>query len=101
MRWMNLEPIIQSEVSQTEKNKYRIFTHMYGTQKEGSGEPLCRAAMETQTLRLKDTAGGGGEDGEGVEKREPSYTVGENANQYSHYGEKCGDSLKTGNRTPI
>ena len=32
--------------------------------------------------------------GEGVEKREPSYTVGANANQYSHYGEQCGDSLK-------
>ena len=32
--------------------------------------------------------------GEGVEKREPSYTVGGNANQYSHYGEQCGDSLE-------
>ena len=32
--------------------------------------------------------------GEGVEKREPSYTVGRNAKQYSHYGEQCGDSLK-------
>ena len=32
--------------------------------------------------------------GEGVEKREPSYTVGGNANYYSHYGEQCGDSLK-------
>ena len=32
--------------------------------------------------------------GEGVEKREPSYTVGGNAIQYSHYGEQCGDSLK-------
>ena len=32
--------------------------------------------------------------GEGVEKREPSYTVGGNANQYSHYGEQCGDSLR-------
>ena len=32
--------------------------------------------------------------GEGVEKREPSYTVGGNAKQYSHYGEQCGDSLK-------
>ena len=32
--------------------------------------------------------------GEGVEKREPSYTVGGNANSYSHYGEQCGDSLK-------
>ena len=32
--------------------------------------------------------------GEGVEKREPSYTGGGNANYYSHYGEQCGDSLK-------
>ena len=32
--------------------------------------------------------------GEGGEKREPSYTVGGNANEYSHYGEQCGDSLK-------
>ena len=30
MRWMNLEPIIQIEVSQKEKHKYRILTHMYG-----------------------------------------------------------------------
>ena len=32
--------------------------------------------------------------GEDVEKREPSYTVGGNANSYSHYGEQCGDSFK-------
>ena len=32
--------------------------------------------------------------GEGVEKREPLYTVGGNANKYSHYGEQCGDSFK-------
>ena len=30
IRWMNLEPIIQSEVSQKEKDKYHILTHMYG-----------------------------------------------------------------------
>ena len=29
-RWMNLEPIIQSEVSQKEKDKYRILMHIYG-----------------------------------------------------------------------
>ena len=29
-----------------------------------------------------------------MEKREPSYTIGGNANQNSHYGEQCGDSLK-------
>ena len=27
MRWMNLEPIIQSEVNQKEKDKYYILTH--------------------------------------------------------------------------
>ena len=30
MRWINLEPIIQSEVSQKEKNKYCILTHIHG-----------------------------------------------------------------------
>ena len=30
MRWMNQEPIIHSEVSQKEKDKYHILTHMYG-----------------------------------------------------------------------
>ena len=29
MRWMNLEPIIQSEVSQKEKDKYCILTHIF------------------------------------------------------------------------
>ena len=29
MRWMNLEPIMQSEVSQKEKDKYCILTHIY------------------------------------------------------------------------
>ena len=29
MRWMNLEPIIKSEVSQKEKDKYHILTHIY------------------------------------------------------------------------
>ena len=32
--------------------------------------------------------------GEGVEKREPSYIVGGNANWYSHYAEQCGECLK-------
>ena len=31
--------------------------------------------------------------GEGVERRESSYTVGGNVNWYSHYGEQCGGSL--------
>ena len=28
--WMDLESVIQSEVSQKEKNKYRILTHVCG-----------------------------------------------------------------------
>ena len=30
VRWMELESVIQSEVSQKEKNKYSILTHIYG-----------------------------------------------------------------------
>ena len=33
MRWMKLEPIIQSEVSQKEKHQYSILTHIYGFRK--------------------------------------------------------------------
>ena len=30
IRWMKLEPIIQSEVSQKEKHQYSVLTHIYG-----------------------------------------------------------------------
>ena len=30
MRWMGSESVIQSEVSQKEKNKYHMLTHIYG-----------------------------------------------------------------------
>ena len=46
MRWMNLEPIIQSEVSQKEKDKYHILTHIYGILKSGSEEFIYRETME-------------------------------------------------------
>ena len=52
MRWMNLEPIIQCEVSQKEKDKYHILTHIYGIYKNGSEEFIYRAAMEKQTYRI-------------------------------------------------
>ena len=32
--------------------------------------------------------------GDGVEKRELSYTIGENVNWYNHYGEQCRGSIK-------
>ena len=56
MRWVDLEPIIQSEVSQKEKNKYHILTHIYGIDKDGTDEPIYRAAIEN---RLVDTVGEG------------------------------------------
>ena len=60
MRWMNLEPIIQSEVSQKEENKYCILTHIYGIQKDGTDAPICREAVETDVWDK-----GKGEEGEG------------------------------------
>ena len=30
VRWMDLESVIQSEVSQKEKSKYHMLTHIYG-----------------------------------------------------------------------
>ena len=30
MKWMKLEPIIQSEVSQKEKHQYSVLMHIYG-----------------------------------------------------------------------
>ena len=49
MRWMNLEPTIQSEVNQKEKDKCHILTHIYGIQKNGTEEFTYRATVEKQT----------------------------------------------------
>ena len=48
MRWMNLEPVIQA-LSKSEKEKQIfILTHIYGIQKNGTDEPICKAAIEMQ-----------------------------------------------------
>ena len=49
MKSMNLQPVIQSEESQKEKDKYYILMHTYEIYKNGSEEFICRAAMEKQT----------------------------------------------------
>ena len=46
MRWTRLQSIISSEVSQ--KDKYHILPHIYGTWKDGTNDPMCRSAKETQ-----------------------------------------------------
>ena len=63
--WMDLETVIQSEVSQKEKNKYRILMHICGIQKNGTDEPVCKEEIETQMQRTNvwtpsRKSGGGG-----------------------------------------
>ena len=48
MDWMNLEHIIESEVSQKEKHQNSILMDMYGIQKDGNNDPICETAKETQ-----------------------------------------------------
>ena len=48
MRWMKLEPIIQSEVSQKEKPRYSILTHICAIYKDGNDNPIWETAKETQ-----------------------------------------------------
>ena len=51
MRWMKLEPIIQSEVSQKEKHQYSILVHIHGIWKDGNDNPIYETAKETQMYR--------------------------------------------------
>ena len=59
--WMNLEPTIQSEVSQ--KNKYHILMHTYRIQKTGADEPFAgeeqRFKCREQTCEHKGERRGG------------------------------------------
>ena len=61
MRWMNLEPIRQSEVSQKEKDKYCILMHIYGIQKNVTEEFTYSEAMEKQKWRIDLWTWGEGE----------------------------------------
>ena len=61
---MNLEPIIQREVSQKDKNKYHVLTHIYGLYKDGTDEIICGAA--TRHRHREQTYGRRvGEEGDG------------------------------------
>ena len=51
MRWMKLEPIIQSEVSQKEKLQYSILMHIYGIQKDGNDNPTFKTEKEPKMYR--------------------------------------------------
>ena len=51
MRWIKLEPIIQSEVSQKVKHQYSILTHIYRIWKDGNNNPVYETAKETLMYR--------------------------------------------------
>ena len=48
---IDLESVIQSEVSQKEKNTCLMLMHKCGIYKNCMDEPVCRAGIETQMLR--------------------------------------------------
>ena len=59
--WMNLEPVIQSEVSQEEKNKYHILMHNMESRKIVLMKLFARKKEQRNNIedRLVDTEGEG------------------------------------------
>ena len=47
MRWMKLEPIMQSEVSQRKTAIQYILTHIYGIETDGNDDPIHETEEET------------------------------------------------------
>ena len=59
--WMDLETVIQSEVSQKEKNKYRVISLICGIQKNDTDEFIYKAEIESDVEnKHMDTKGGSG-----------------------------------------
>ena len=61
--WIDLETVIQSEISQKEKNKYHIILLTCGIQKNGTDELICK---EKQRHRCREQTYGyqGGKGGQ-------------------------------------
>ena len=62
VRWMDLESVIQSEVSQKEKNKYHILTHICGIWKNWYRRSYLQSRNRNTDVENKrmDTKGEGG-----------------------------------------
>ena len=52
IKWMNLEPVMESEVSQKEKDKYCILMHIYRIEKNGTEEFMYKAAMRGEESEM-------------------------------------------------
>ena len=80
MRWMNLEPIIQTEMSQKEKNKYCIRTYIYTESRKMVpmnlfGGQQWRHRHREQTYGHGSGSGQEGEDGTNGERCMVTYTL--------------------------
>ena len=51
MRWMKLEPIIQSDISQKDKDQYSILMHIYGILKDDNYNAICKTEKESQMYK--------------------------------------------------
>ena len=61
MRWVNSEPIIQSEVGK--RKTYYMLKHVYGLQEDGTGKIICRTTKVTDIdNRLMHIVGEDGEE---------------------------------------
>ena len=49
VRWMNSEPVIQSEVREKQISCVYIYIYISGIQKDGTDEHISRAGIETQS----------------------------------------------------
>ena len=47
--WMNLEIVIFSEVSHTEKEKYHMISHMQNLKRNDTNELICKTETDLQT----------------------------------------------------
>ena len=60
--WMDLESVIQNEVSQKEKSEYRILMHICGIQENGINESILQSRNRDTDIENKhmNTKGGRG-----------------------------------------
>ena len=49
--WMDLDIIILSEVSQTEKDKYHMISHTWNLKENDTNEPIYKIEIDPQTQK--------------------------------------------------
>ena len=57
---MNLENVIETEVSQKEKKKYCLLMHICGVQKNGTDEPAYKVEIDRENKWINTKGEGGG-----------------------------------------